>query len=180
MHKSTAQLVSILRQVSLSLNTEPLQQCISLREITEETDKVVARLSGGKRVTPAQIYRLCALLWMARMKAVEVYGRHSDVVMSLERQTDLLEAAGNVLKQRWFYRPWGSSKASVILTGILVIPVFLVLSGLLNAGYPGLLCIIVSGCYFPGIAACSLRAKDPVGLCWSVFSFILLYLLLKK
>ncbi|EDB1506006.1 hypothetical protein F9E67_24615, partial [Salmonella enterica] len=88
--------------------------------MTEETDKVVARLSGGKRVTPAQIYRLCALLWMARMKAVEVYGRHSDVVMSLERQTDLLEAAGNVLKQRWFYRPWGSSKASVILTGILV------------------------------------------------------------
>ncbi|EDZ7234780.1 hypothetical protein GSC66_004987, partial [Salmonella enterica] len=113
-------------------------------------DKVAARLSGGKRVTPAQIYRLCALLWMTRMKAVEVYGRHSDVVMSLERLTDLLEAAGNVLKQRWFYRPWGSSKASVILTGILVIPVFLVLSGLLNAGYSGLLCIIVSGCYFSG------------------------------
>lgn len=40
--------------------------------------------------------------------------------------------------------------------------------------------ITVSGCYFSGIAAFSLRAKDPVGLCWSVFSFILLYLLLKK
>ncbi|MDP4344673.1 hypothetical protein QSH67_24075 [Escherichia coli] len=102
----------------------------------------------------------------AVQKAVEVYGRHSDVVMSLERQTDSLEAAGNVLKQRWFYRPWGSSKASVMLTGILVIPVFLVLSGLLSAGYPGLLCITVSGCYFSGIAAFSLRAKDPVGLCW--------------
>ncbi|HGU4160048.1 TPA: hypothetical protein ACHJN2_RS16460, partial [Escherichia coli] len=152
MRNSKVQLVSILRQVSLSLNTEPLRQFISLREIAEETDHVAARLSGGKRVTPAQIYELCAQLWMARMKAVEVYGRHSDVVMSLERQTDLLEAAGNVLKQRWFYRPWGSSKASVMLTGILVIPVFLVLSGLLSAGYPGLLCITVSGCYFSGIA----------------------------
>ncbi|MCX8374537.1 hypothetical protein, partial [Escherichia coli] len=118
MRNSKVQLVSILRQVSLSLNTEPLRQFISLREIAEETDHVAARLSGGKRVTPAQIYELCAQLWMARMKAVEVYGRHSDVVMSLERQTDLLEAAGNVLKQRWFYRPWGSSKASVMLTGI--------------------------------------------------------------
>ncbi|EFE2819855.1 hypothetical protein CIC85_004272 [Escherichia coli] len=64
--------------------------------------------------------------------------------------------------------------------GAVQIPVFLVLSGLLSAGYPGLLCITVSGCYFSGIAAFSLRAKDPVGLCWSVFSFILLYLLLKK
>ncbi|GDP95677.1 outer membrane pore protein [Escherichia coli] len=96
MRNSKVQLVSILRQVSLSLNTEPLRQFISLREIAEETDHVAARLSGGKRVTPAQIYELCAQLWMARMKAVEVYGRHSDVVMSLERQTDLLEAAGNV------------------------------------------------------------------------------------
>ncbi|EFB5454113.1 hypothetical protein DLF61_25845, partial [Escherichia coli O157] len=75
MRNSKVQLVSILRQVSLSLNTEPLRQFISLREIAEETDHVAARLSGGKRVTPAQIYELCAQLWMARMKAVEVYGR---------------------------------------------------------------------------------------------------------
>lgn len=66
MRNSKVQLVSILRQVSLSLNTEPLRQFISLREIAEEMDNVAARLSGGKRVTPAQIYELCAQLWMAR------------------------------------------------------------------------------------------------------------------
>lgn len=177
MRKDSAFLVSTISQVSQALKTDPLKQLASLDALSEETEKISVRLHKGKRVTPAQLRGLCAQLWSVRMRGVQEYGRHSEMMNALEKQVELLEHVCNILKERWFYREWTSSKASSILSGILIIPVFIVLSVVASMGYPLLPGIIPAGCYLGCLVACSLWAKDPVGLFWTVYSFIPLYIL---
>ncbi|HHR8056528.1 TPA: hypothetical protein ACS9WA_004591 [Salmonella enterica subsp. enterica serovar Birkenhead] len=177
MHKDSAFLVSTVSQVSQALKTDPLKQLASLDALSEETEKISVRLHKGKRVTPAQIRGLCAQLWSVRMHGVQEYGRHSEMMSALEKQVELLEHVCNTLKERWFYREWTSSKASSILSGILIIPVFFVLSVVVSMGYPLLPGIIPAGCYLGCLAVCALWAKDPVGLFWTVYSLIPLYIL---
>ncbi|HBC0335466.1 hypothetical protein ABI58_20905 [Salmonella enterica subsp. enterica serovar Salford] len=177
MRKDSAFLVSTVSQVSQALKTAPLKQLASLDVLSEEAEEISVRLHKGKRVTPAQIRGLCAQLWSVRMRGVREYGQHSEMMSVLEKQVELLEYVCNTLKERWFYREWTSSKASSILSGILIIPVFLVLSVVVSMGYPLLPGIIPAGCYLGCLVACSLWAKDPVGLFWTVYSLIPLYIL---
>lgn len=177
MRKDSAFLVSTVSQVSQALKTDPLKQLASLDSLSEETEKISVWLHKGKRVTPAQIRGLCAQLWLVRMRGVQEYGRHSEMMNTLEKQVELLEHVCNILKERWFYREWTSSKASSVLSGMLITPVFLVLSVVVSMGYPLLPGIIPAGCYLGCLVACSLWAKDPVGLFWTVYSFIPLYIL---
>ncbi len=177
MSQDTAFLVSTVSQVCLALKTDPLRQLASLDGISEASEKIAVRLRQGKRVTPAQVRGLCAQLWSVRMRGVQEYGRHSEMMSALEKQVELLERVGNTLKARWFYREWVSSKASSILSGMLIIPAFSVLLLVVSPGGPRLLCIIIVGCYLGGLAVCALWAKDPVGLFWTVYSFIPLYIL---
>ncbi|EGZ8130797.1 hypothetical protein JJJ66_003983 [Salmonella enterica] len=177
MCKNSAFLASTVSQVSLALKTDPLRQLASLDGIAEASDKISVRLRKGKRVTPAQVRSLCAQLWSVRMRGVQEYGRDSEIMNALEKQAELLERVCNALKERWVYREWISSKASSILSGILIIPVFLALPVVVSMGCPGLLCVTLAGGYLGCLAACSLWAKDPVELFWTVYSFIPLYVL---
>ncbi|EPS9431147.1 hypothetical protein ACVM5L_005656 [Escherichia coli] len=83
------------------------------------------------------------------------------------------------LNDRWLYREWISAAESFVLPLVFIIPLLIALCYMMKSGNSGgaELCAALAGAWCTGLTFLYLWAKDPVGLFWSLYSFIPLYLL---
>ncbi|HIA9239819.1 hypothetical protein [Escherichia coli] len=83
------------------------------------------------------------------------------------------------LNDRWRYREWISAAESFVLPLVFIIPLLIALCYMMKSGNSGgaELCAALAGAWCTGLTFLCLWAKDPVGLFWSLYSFIPLYLL---
>lgn len=178
MNMNISELISVLSQVSRELETAAVQHG-SLADISREAAQLQEQLCRGKQVTPAQLRALNTRLWGVRMRPVAQYGHSSNLIHFLDVQSHELENAVKILNTRWRYREWASSAASFILPAVFIIPLLIMQCYMMKADCTGNaeLYTVLAGTCFTGLSLFALWAKDPVGLFWSLYSFIPLYLL---
>lgn len=178
MLKEYAFVKTSIHAVCLTLKSAPLTSITGISGTSEAFDKISARLRYGIIPRPEGINRLNAILWLARMREAGIHGRSSATAYELERLNALLGQVSGVLKACWIYREWETSRASTIVSILLLIPAFLVLWLALCAGGPILLCSVIMA-FFPGVGVVvNFWIKDPVGLFWSLYSYIPLYIII--
>ncbi|HHA1672056.1 TPA: hypothetical protein ACOEF8_004097 [Enterobacter roggenkampii] len=175
MYKDYAYVKSSVAQVCQSLKAETLMALEPVVRISGELDAISDRLRFGIIPHPDKIKKPGAVLWLERMRMIEIHGRQSVIVSELEKVVNLLEQVCRILKRFWFYREWGASGASTIVSGLVIIPAFLVLWMVLCAGGPVLLCTLFMGCFLGVGCGMGLLIKDHVVLFWSMYSYIPLY-----
>ena len=109
------------------------------------------------------------------MREIEIQGQSSATVYELGRLNALLGQVSGVLKACWIYRGWEASRASTIVSILLIIPAFLVFWLALYVGGTILVCSVSMALFLGVGAVVNLWIKDPVGLFWSLYSYIPLY-----
>lgn len=109
------------------------------------------------------------------MREVEIHGQSSATAHELRRLNALLGQVSGVLKACWIYRGWEASRASTIVSILLIIPAFLVFWLALYVGGPILVCSVSMALFLGVGVVVNVWIKDPVGLFWSLYSYIPLY-----
>lgn len=177
MHKNFVFLKASTDQVCQSLKTAPLASLDGMSSFYAAFNSISARLRFGILPRPERINALGAGLWLTKMRVAELSGHRCAAVSELERLVDLLGRVSCVLKECWIYRKWTSSRASTAVSVLAIVPAFLALWLVSWAGGSFPLCSVMVAC-FPGVTAgVSLWIKDPVGIFWSLYSCIPLYIL---
>ena len=173
-----SELISVLSQVSRELETAAVQHG-SLTDISREAAQLQEQLCRGKQVTPAQLRALSARLWGARMRLAAQYGQDAPLMNDLAFLSNCLKYDADRLNDRWRYREWISAAESFVLPLVFIIPLLIVLCYMMKSGNSGgaELCAALAGAWCTGLTFLCLWAKDPVGLFWSLYSFIPLYFL---
>lgn len=175
MLKDYAFVKTSIHAVCLALKSAPLTDVTGISGVSEAFDKISARLRYGIIPRPGGINRLNAILWLARMREAGIHGQSSVTTYELERLNALLGQVSSVLKECWIYRGWEASRASTIVSILLIIPVFLVLWLALCVGGPILVCSVIMALFLGAGVVVNLWIKDPVGLFWFLYSYIPLY-----
>lgn len=180
MHKDFVFLKKSIEKVCQSLKTEPLTSLDCISRFSAEFDVISARLRLGIIPRPAKINALSAGLWLTRMRVANLSGGQSAAISELDRLVDLLGRVCSILKKSWIYREWTSSRASTIVSVLAIVPAFLALWLVLWAGGPVPLCSVIVACFLGVTTGVNLWIKDPVGVFWSLYSYIPLYVLVNR
>jgi hypothetical protein len=153
MLKDYAFVKTSIHTVGMTLKSAPLASITGISDASQACDKISSRLRYGIIPRPEGINRLNAILWLARMREIEIQGQSSATVYELGRLNALLGQVSGVLKACWIYRGWEASRASTIVSILLIIPVPGILAGALCRGDDsGLFCQygVVSWCWRRG------------------------------
>lgn len=175
MLKDYAFVKTSIHTVGMTLKSAPLASIPGISVASQACDKISAGLRYGIIPRPGGINRLNAILWLARMREAEIHGQSSATAHELGRLNALLGQVSGVLKACWIYRGWEASRASTIVSILLIIPAFLVLRLALCVGGPILVCSVIMALFLGVGVVVNLWIKDPVGLFWSLYSYIPLY-----
>lgn len=127
MLKNYAFVKTSIHTVGMTLKSAPLASIPGISVASQACDKISAGLRYGIIPRPGGINRLNAILWLARMREAEIHGQSSATAHELGRLNALLGQVSGVLKACWIYRGWEASRASTIVSILLIIPAFLVL-----------------------------------------------------
>ncbi|WP_053074122.1 hypothetical protein [Klebsiella michiganensis] len=175
MLKDYAFVKTSIHTVGMTLKSPPLASIPGISDASQACDKISARLRYGIIPRPGGINRLNAILWLARMREVEIHGQSSATAHELRRLNALLGQVSGVLKACWIYRGWEASRASIIVSILLIIPAFLVFWLALYVGGAILFCSVSMALFLGVGVVVNVWIKDPVGLFWSLYSYIPLY-----
>ncbi|HDV9907090.1 TPA: hypothetical protein RKW90_001610 [Klebsiella oxytoca] len=175
MLKDYAFVKTSIHTVGMTLKSAPLASIPGISVASQACDKISAGLRYGIIPRSGGINRLNAILWLARMREAEIHGQSSATAHELGRLNALLGQVSGVLKACWIYRGWEASRASTIVSILLIIPAFLVLRLALCGGGPILVCSVIMALFLGVGVVVNLWIKDPVGLFWSLYSYIPLY-----
>ncbi|WP_336709174.1 MULTISPECIES: hypothetical protein [unclassified Cedecea] len=177
MHKDFKFLKASIDQVCQSLKTEPLTSIDGISCFSAAFDAVSARLCFCIIPRPAKINTLSAGLWLTKMRVANRSGGHPVAISELERLVDLLGRVCSILKECWIYREWTSSRASMIVPILSVVPALLALCLVSWAGGPVPFCSVIVACFIGVTTGVNVRIKDPIGIFWSLYSYIPLYVM---
>ena len=177
MYRNFTFLKASIEQVCQSLKTGPLTSLDGMSSFSSAFDAVSARLRFGIIPSPTRINALSAGLWLTKMRVANVCGGQSAEVGELERLVDLLGRVSSILKEYWIYREWASSRASSVVSALAIVPAFIALWLVSYLGGPVPLCSVLIACFLGTITVVSLWIKDPVGVFWSLYSYIPLYII---
>ena len=113
------------------------------------------------------------------MRLAAQYGQDAPLMDDLAFMSNILKYEADRLNDRWRYREWISAAESFALPVVFIIPLLIVLCYMMQSGSPegAELYAVLAGVVCTGLTFLYLWAKDPVGLFWSLYSFIPLYLL---
>ncbi|EIJ1626444.1 hypothetical protein LH904_003305 [Escherichia coli] len=174
-----SELISWLSLIIRDLETAAAEYGVNHTDIVHEATQLQEQLCRGKQVTPAQLRALSARLWGARMRLAAQYGQDAPLMNDLAFLSNCLNYDADRLNDRWRYREWISAAESFVLPLVFIIPLLIVLCYMMKSGNSGgaELCAALAGAWCTGLTFLCLWAKDPVGLFWSLYSFIPLYFL---
>ncbi len=174
-----SELISWLSLIIRDLETAAAEYGVNHTDIVHEATQLQVQICRGKQVTPAQLRALSARLWGARMRLAAQYGQDAPLMNDLAFLSNCLKYDADRLNDRWRYREWISAAESFVLPLVFIIPLLIALCYMMKSGNSGgaELCAALAGAWCTGLTFLYLWAKDPVGLFWSLYSFIPLYLL---
>lgn len=179
-HKVLNSLLQDVHQISQAIAADTLQQSETVRKVGEVLDALQATLRNKKCPTSEQAEYAIYLLRAERYRQTYIHGKPFTDACELSRLIAALKAIRRrleVTEGTWRYRRWELCWATYIMSGVFILPAYLIFSLAVEPGCDLRTSSLILGAYLVCVTGAAFWSKDCVAIYWSLFSFIPLIML---